>query len=300
MTVNGEQLEIVGGDARAVVNQVGACVRVLEVDDRPYTETYSADVAPPLGCGAVLVPWPNRVAGGRWEWNGEPQQLALTEPERGNAIHGLVRSVAWERVDQTPSSVTLGVGIDVQPGWPVTLHTTVRYALGDDGLQVTHTVTNIGRTAVPFGVGAHPYPRAGTAPTDECTLRLSAASVLPLDTARMVPAGDPVTVEGTDFDFRVPRSLRGIDLDTPFTACTPVEGETTHELIGPDAGVQLWTEPAFGWVQVFTANGFPARGRAVAIEPMTCPPNALQTGVDLITLDAGDTWSASWGIRPLT
>jgi galactose mutarotase-like enzyme len=40
------------------------------------------------------------------------------------------------------------------------------------------------------------------------------------------------------------------------------------------------------------------RRRGVAIEPMTCPPNALRTGTDVIVLQPGHEWTARWGIEP--
>jgi aldose 1-epimerase len=70
-------------------------------------------------------------------------------------------------------------------------------------------------------------------------------------------------------------------------------------LTGPDGGVEVWADPVFRWVQVFTSSGFPGRDRVVAVEPTTCPPNALQTGTDLVTLAPGATWEAAWGLRRL-
>jgi aldose 1-epimerase len=304
MTTNGEQFEITCGPARAVVNGVGAGLRVCEVAGVPLVETYPADTAPPMGCGAVLLPWPNRVASGHWDWNGQPQQLAITEPERDNAIHGLVRHLTWQPVEQDGASVTLGTDVEVQAGWPVPLRSTVRYEVGHDGLRTTHTVTNVGEAAVPFGLGVHPYVRAGRAATDDCVLRLSASVVQPVDPRRQNPSGAPWPVDGTDLDFRDGRSLAGVELDLPFGGGAPAPddalGLVRHSLTGPDGGVEVWADPAFGWVQVFTSTGFPGRDRVVAIEPTTCPPNALQTGTDLITLAPGATWSGHWGLRPLT
>jgi aldose 1-epimerase len=48
---------------------------------------------------------------------------------------------------------------------------------------------------------------------------------------------------------------------------------------------------------VFPPADVVARGRAVAIEPMTCPADALNTGTDLIELKPAASWSGSWGIR---
>ncbi|MGH9214447.1 MAG: aldose 1-epimerase family protein [Acidimicrobiales bacterium] len=304
MTANGEQFEIRLGAAQATVNEVGASLRAFEVHGLPYVETYPADTRPPMGCGAVLVPWPNRVGSGRWEWDGQLQQLALTDPERLNAIHGLAQHLSWQPVDRTESSVTLGVRIDVQPGWPVGLETTVRYEVVADGLVATHTVTNVGDSAVPFGLGVHPYLRAGNAATDECTLRLAATTVQAVEADRQVPTGDPKRVDGSEHDFRAGRKLVDVDLDLPFGGCAPAPDDpdhlVRHKLTAPDGGaVELWADPVFRWVHVFTPDRYPGRGRAVAVEPMTCPPNALQTGIDLIVLGPAETWSARWGMHAL-
>ncbi|CCH27894.1 aldose 1-epimerase family protein [Actinosynnema sp. NPDC047251] len=288
-------VEIAHGAARAVIAPNGAGLKSFEVGGVPYVETY--DDEPPMGCGAVLVPWPNRTAGGRWTHAGEPQQLEITEPARGNAIHGLVRRVAWAVAERSEASVTLEVPVS-GPGWPVELRTAITYAVDGDGLTVTHVVHNVGTARTPFGVGTHPYPRAGTSETDETSLSLAATTVLPLDTATMIPSGPAVPVEG-DTDFQVARLLEGVHLDMPFGGCEPVDGLVRHVLRGPGGGVELWADPDFKWVQVYTPATFPGRGRAVAVEPMTCPPDALNSGVDLLWLEPGGTWSGRWGLRPL-
>jgi aldose 1-epimerase len=298
MLPTGEQFEIVSGGVRAVVTEVGAGLRALMVDGRPYVETFDASRRPPRGAGTVLVPWPNRTAGGRWTWRGEPQQLALSEPAAGNAIHGLLRHTLYRPGERTADSVTLHAVLAPQSGWPVPLDTSVRYAVGAEGLTVTHTVRNVGADPVPFGVGAHPYLRAGDDATDDTVLTLAAGTTLPLDGG--LPAGPERPADG-DLDFRAGRPLRGRALDHAFGGCAPASGDTVvrHRLSGPGDGVELWAEPAFGWVQVFTPDDHPGRGRAVAIEPMTCPPDALNSGTGLIPLAPGESWTGSWGIRPL-
>jgi len=296
----GTELEITDGAARAVITTIGAGLRVFEVGGAPYAETFAPGDEPPLGAGCVLVPWPNRVAGGRWRLDGQPQELKLTEPERGNAIHGLARHDTWTVTHRRPSAVSLELVIEPQAGWPVRLRTTIDYALRAGGLTVTHGVHNLGTRPVPFGVGAHPYPRAGVAATDDCALTLSASTVLPLDQERMVPSGDASPVAGTEYDFSTARSLRGVSLDTPFGGCVPgADGLVRHALTARGGGVEIWADPDFRWVQVFTPDAFPGRGRAIAIEPMTCPPDALNSGTDLITLTPGESWQGRWGIQPV-
>ncbi|MEU5694911.1 aldose 1-epimerase family protein [Actinosynnema sp. NPDC020468] len=288
-------LEIAHGAARAVIAPDGAALVSFEVGGVPYLETYDGD--PPMGSGAVLVPWPNRTAGARWVLDGEEQRLAVTEPARGNAIHGLVRRALWNVVEHTGSLVSLDVQV-AGFGWPVELRTTITYALDEHGLTVSHGVQNVGAARTPFGVGAHPYPRAGASATDETTLTLAATTVLPLDPERMIPSGPAVPVSG-DLDFTAARLLAGVRLDTAFGGCLPVDGLVRHVLKGPGGGVEVWADPDFRWVQVYTPDGYPGRGRAVAIEPMTCPPDALNSGVDLLWLGPGDSWAGRWGLRPL-
>ncbi|WP_433871186.1 aldose 1-epimerase family protein [Saccharopolyspora sp. CA-218241] len=297
---SGQQFEITAGAARAVITEVGAALREFEVDGVPFAEPYAADRRPPASAGAVLAPWPNRVAGGRWVLDGEPQQLALTEPTRGNALHGLLCHVPWQVEERTAASVRLRAPVASQPGWPVPLVVAVEYAVSDEDLRVTHEVRNAGDRTTPFGVGAHPFPRAGTAATDDCTLRLAASSVLPLDADTLLPARPPRSLAGDELDFRTGRPLAGVWLDTAFGGAAPAPGDdrVRHAITAPDGtAVELWADPVFGWVQVYTADDFPGRGRAVAVEPMTCPPDALNSGIDLLHVEPGETWSGSWGLR---
>ncbi|TDV41791.1 aldose 1-epimerase family protein [Actinophytocola oryzae] len=298
--MTGEQLEISHGPASAVVTIVGAGLRAFEVGGVPYVETY--DDEPPMGAGGVLVPWPNRVAGATWSQNGETHTLEATEAVRGNAIHGLVRRAQWSVVSHVDSAVTLEVTVDEAPGWPFPFRTAISYTLTDDGLTIEHTVANRGERPMPFGVGTHPYPRPGNVDVDDCSLTLAARTVLPVDLDTMIPNGSPIEVTGTDYDFGDGRPLRDVELDTAFGGCAPgQDGYVRHSVrSGDGSGVEVWAEPAFGWVQVFTPGEFPGKGaRAVAIEPMTCPPDALNSGVDLLWLAPGETWTGRWGISPL-
>jgi aldose 1-epimerase len=301
----GAQYEITDADARAVVTQVGAGLRLFEVRGHAYTETFAADEAPPLGCGQILLPWPNRTGGARWHFRGEEQRLEVTEPERGNAIHGLVRCLPWTVRSRGGGSIELGAEIERQPGWPVPLAAAIRYAVSAGGLAVTHTVRNVGDAAVPFGVGAHSYVRAGPVTNSDCDVRLAARQHLALDPQTMLPVGEPQPAEGRYDLHTEPRPFGQLvgegALDDCFTDCSAGrDGRYHHSLTHSRGGVGIWTDPDFRWVQVFTPERFGGHPRdAIAIEPMTCPPDALNSGVDLIWLDPGEEWSASWGIQPV-
>ncbi len=300
------------GGAVARVGQVGAVLREFSVDDAHYTETWPDAETPPLSCGAVLMPWPNRVADGRWSWNGTQQQLALTEPAHGNAIHGLLHDTPYRATSVGEDSVTLAASIYPRHGWPFTLDTTVTYALTDHGLRVTHEVTNVGSRRAVFGCGAHPYLRIGDVPTEELTLTLRAGSVLVTDD-RLIPV-DKRPLAGGLAAFPTGARLGDLDLDTGFAdlwAVSAGDGDRAthfaHVLAAPDGRtLTLWADTDFAYTIVFTPQGFPndtsreraGVHRAIAIEPMTCPTNALNTGEGLISLEPGETWCASWGLTP--
>ena len=122
------------------------------------------------------------------------------------------------------------------------LATQVRYAVAADGLTVTHTVTNVGAAAVPFGVGAHPYIRVGDTPTDDCTLQLAATTALPLDGG--LPTGPAQPVAG-DADFRDGRPLKGVTLDDAFGGCRPPTATSwcATGCSGPTAGSRCGPTP---------------------------------------------------------
>ncbi len=289
----------------ARIGQVAAVLREFSVDGVHYTETWPDDQTPPMGCGIVLAPWPNRVAGSRWRHRGAEQQLDVTEPARGNAIHGLLRNTAYQRIsggdDASGSdSVTLAAAVYPQHGWPFSLDTAVSYTLTGDGLRVRHTVSNVGAQPAPFGCGAHPYLRIGGVPTEDLTLTIRAGRRIVTDD-RMIPTA---TRELDGALVGLPTGVRvgDLDVDTGLAGLQTVSGRYEHTLTGPQGrGLTLWADAAFAWVQLFTPREFPAPEgprQAVAIEPMTCPADALNSGEGLIVLQPGETWSASWGLSP--
>ncbi|WP_435157905.1 aldose 1-epimerase family protein [Amycolatopsis sacchari] len=294
----GQQFEIVRGNARAVVTEIGAGLRAFEINGVPYVETFSEDAKPPKGAGQVLLPWPNRTKAAEWTYQGEKQQLEVTEAARGNAIHGLTRHREWTLVEHAESSITFEIEVEKQQGWPVPLHARITYALAPRELTVTHEIRNEGESAIGVGVGTHPYFRIGDVPTDDLTLTLSATRVRPYIGDQQLPYGPEQDVEGTEYDFRGGVLVGQVDLDTAFGGLTAgADGRHHHVLSHGEQSVDVWTDADFRWVQVFTPQDLVGRGRAIAIEPMTCPADALNSGTDLIELEPGTSWTGSWGVR---
>ena len=286
------------GEARATVTELAASLREFSIGDVELVESYAETEMPPFADGIVLVPWPNRIDHGQWILHGEVQQLDITEGDRNNAIHGLLRNTGYSLIERTPESVTLGATVFPQHGYPFHVHTTVRYELVETGLRVTHTATNLSDAAAPYALGTHPFFTIGDTPIAELTLTMTAATRFESN-ARLIPTGE-VAVAGTEFDLSGGRQVGELDLDTAFGGVEVVDGVAAR-LTAPDGReLRLTVDENFDFVQLFTPRNFPAIsgvGQAVAIEPMTAAPNAFNTGRGLLWLEPGVEFLASWGIE---
>ena len=293
------------GPAEACIAALAGALRSYSVGGTAFVETYPDSELPPSACGILLAPWPNRVAGGKWLLEGRTQQLDITEPSRGNASHGLLRNTGYVRVDDagggnaTPhgSTVTLRAEIFPQHGYPFHLMHEVTYSLDDDGgLRVRQGLINLGERRAPFALGAHPFLRIGSVPVEDLTLTVSGDTRLTVDD-RLIPVGrEPAA--GTA-DLRGGRRVGELDLDAAYTGLESENGEFRHRLRAPDGtGVMLWGGPEFDYVHVFVTDKFPGRTLAVALEPMTAPANALNSGEGLRWLEPASRFAAEWGIRP--
>lgn len=298
--LTGAQFRISAGDYSATVTELGAGLREFRYRDRPVIAEYGPDELPPGASGQLLAPWPNRIDGGRYTIDGTSYQLDLSEPAQGNAIHGLTRWAGWQEAEHTADAVRLRHVLHGHPGYPFCLDLAAEYRLSAaDGLQVSVTASNPGSRPAPYGTGSHPYLTTGAPVVDECELLLPAAQWLrPGD--RGIPRGAPEDVTGTPYDFREPRLVGDTRIDHAFTALTAgQDGRSWAQLSSADVRVGFWAGRGYRWLQAFTGDTLDPshRRRAVAIEPMTCPPNAFATGEDLLVLEPGASVSATWGIR---
>ena len=299
---SGEQVVLVHGDLEAVITEVGATLRSFTAGSVPVIWGFSEEEISSGDRGHVLAPWPNRLEDGSFRFGDRAGQVPLNEPERSNAIHGLVRWLPWsiERVSQ--DRAVLSCVIHPQPAYPFRIRLALEYALGDGGLEVMCEVVNPGTGGAPFGLGFHPYLLGGPNGIDEAQIRLSAQRRLLLD-KRGLPTGEEQLVAGTAFELER-RLLKGLELDDCYTGLAlGVDGRWHASLDLPGRRSEIWADPAFAYVMCYTGDtlGEPGdRRKAIAIEPMTCPPNSLRTGTSLIELREGERWSASWGIATVS
>lgn len=292
----GEQYVLESHGYRAVVTQGCGALRSLGFEGRELVDGFAEDAMPSGGRGQLLVPWPNRIRDGRYAFGGTTQQLALTEPKRANASHGLVRWASWTLRASAPDRVELSYFLPAQTGYPWALDLRTTYALDAEGLTVTQAATNLATTAAPYASGAHPYLLAGPGPCDGWTVELDAATVLEVDAERLLPTGRASAaglltspLGGTVLNHAVTDLARDDDGRATVTLRSAPKGP----------GVALWVDEHHRWLQVYTGDDTPTPRVSVAVEPMTAPPDAFNSGEDLAVLEPGATYAASWGIRAL-
>jgi aldose 1-epimerase len=308
----GRQFVISSGGYRAVVTEVGAglrelghCAREHGVDGtlRPLVLGYGEQEVARSGAGQLLAPWPNRVAGGRYSFDGEDRQLDISEPASGNAIHGLVRWSSWTVSEHAPDRIVLTYRLHPHPGYPHTLDLTAAYSVSEAGLEVEVRARNAGPTTAPYGYASHPYltpgVEAAAGTIDAWTLHLPAERWLTVD-ERMIPTGS-ANVDASPYDFRSPRTVGVTSLDTAFGGLQrELDGIGRVRVSEPGGGaVTLWVDRGLEWIQVFTGDPLPGAWKraGVAVEPMSCPPDAFNSGTDVIRLEPGGEAGHRWGIH---
>jgi len=297
---SGQQYVLTWGDQRAVVTEVGAGLRAYTVGDRDVVDGFAEDEMCSIGRGQVLLPWPNRIEDGQYEFAGRMHQTPISEPSRHNALHGLTRWVNWTAAERAEDRVLMSLLLHPQDGYPFTLRLGVDYRLSASGLTIRTTATNLGQQAAPYGAGHHPYLTVGTL-IDRALLKMPALMRLELN-ERLIPTGRVLPNRGTAYDFLELRPIGSLRMDTAFANLVPdTDGLVRVHLQAPggDPRVTLWMEPVYRFLMVYTPDAIPDRARrrrSIAIEPMTCAPNAFRSGDGLIVLQPGESSTGNWGI----
>jgi aldose 1-epimerase len=272
---------------RAVVSPWGASLRryfLLEEDGRETDLVwgYSGAAGKKGGQGDVLIPFPGRVAGGRYRFDGQQLQLDCNDKEGPNAIHGFVRAVPWTIHEQTPQRVAFGVGIDEREygprGYPFSLEVRLAYSLDGDGLTCAFAVRNVGRKTAPVGVGFHPYFTVGTTAIDEAEATIPASGYLEFND-RLTPTGVVLPVADTEWDYRDYRTIGSRRFNHCYLQLVrDPAGWSTASLRNPRNRftIEVAMDRAFTALVVYTGDAIPGAARqALALEPMTCATDAL-------------------------
>ena len=306
---SGTRIDLRSDGTMVSIASIGASLRSLRTDGRDLVVPFDADAIRPGFRGATLAPWPNRVIDGRYRFGGVERQLALTEPSRGHALHGLATWRDWRVVGSDATSVELALEIEPSDGYPWRLDVRTTYALTARGVTQHVRVESLDDRRAPWGTGPHPYVVAGSSPLEAWTLELPASAVQTVTDDRLVPVAlEDVSVDAERFDFRRARVLGDVRIDHAFTGLARDDAGMAAVVVRDPAGtgVEVRWDAACPWVQIHTAD-LPGADRAIghraglAVEPMTCAPGALDEDLlgyeaGLVTLEPGTVHEASWTI----
>ncbi|BCW62274.1 aldose 1-epimerase [Arthrobacter sp. StoSoilB22] len=291
----GRQFELRRGDALAVITELAAGLRLYSRGGVELTESYGDDHIAPGATGITLAPWANRVEDGIWYLDGKKQQLDITEASRNNASHGLLRNTGYVLVDESEFFVTLEATVFPQHGYPFLVRHKVRYELDQNlDLRVSQTLINDSQSNAPFVLGAHPYLRIGDVAPEDLVLTVRAATRLVAD-ERLIPRST-APADG-EYDLSGGARVGGLLVDVALTDLAFDGGSARHTLTAPDGrSVSLEQDENCQYVHVFVTDTFPGRSKAVALEPMTGPANAFNSGDGLRWLAPGEAFTMRWGI----
>ncbi|WP_394795363.1 aldose epimerase [Armatimonas sp.] len=286
------------GAWEAVVAVHGASLRGVTNGGQPVATGYRGIANKQGGQGDVLIPFPGRVGGGTYLWDGVPYQLPQTDKDGPNAIHGFVRTVDWTAAEQSESRARFTLAFTGAPGYPFPLDLELTYTLSDEGLRCDFGITNTGAVAAPVATGFHPYFTVGSEQVDTDSLTLPFASVLEM--VQFIPTGKIFSVAEAGLDFRRSAPIG----TTVFNHCFLApqrgsDGRARVTLTGNGKSVTVWMDEAFDYVVLYTGENMPAEYRrgSLAIEPMTCGSDAFNHPAwGLRRLEPGARFAGSWGV----
>ncbi|MDC4232832.1 aldose-1-epimerase [Actinomyces sp. B33] len=290
-SASGTQITLASGRYEARIVTVGAALAGLRFDGHDLVVGHGVDEIATSYSGKTLMPWPNRIAGGVYRWEGETHEVPINEASTGAALHGLMCWTDWTVIHADRDSATLGAFIAPRYGYPWALSASATYALDDvRGLTVSLTARNVGSRPAPYGVSSHPYLTVDEAPSDVYELTCPASTVLETDERLSPIASTPVDAAG--MDFRGTRVIGSQHVDHAFGGLP--DGEWTTTLRDPSTGIASNLRADARWVQVYTGENLGRRG--VAVEPMTCPPDAFNSGDDVVVLEPGQEHTLTFRI----
>lgn len=279
------------GNYHAVLTSGGAGLASFTLCGIDLVMPHDPHTLPKGYSGQTLLPWPNRLRDGQYMWDGQLREFPCNDEATHTALHGLVAESDWDILDVQDDSARFGISVTASAAFPWSFESQVHYVLDSTrGLSVTITTRNLSDTPMPYGVSHHPYLRPGGGLVDEWVVQMPAQSVYEAD-EQMIPVRKH-HVESFEQDYRSSRAMAGVSVDHCFTDLP--HGEWSTRITSEKTGVTVELHSDARWLQMYSADAIGRGG--VAVEPMTCPPNALATGEDLIIIPPGQEHTFSFRI----
>jgi galactose mutarotase-like enzyme len=247
--------------------------------------------------GQVLIPWPNRIQDGRYSYMGYEYQLPINEVEKHNSIHGLIRWTKFKLVKVLTDSVDLMATLVAQPGYPFELEIYLTYRLLKDSVSVQTKVVNLSNRIAPLGIGWHPYFRVSDGLIDACKLTIPADSVLVTD-SRAIPTITNKII-GSELDFTRDKIIADVVFDTCYLNFNSSKLKAVLTDPAEKISLVLTADLPYKYLMVYSGDTLKdesKRRRQIALEPMTCPPNALKTQTDILEISPKQSVISSWKV----
>ncbi|WP_330984182.1 MULTISPECIES: aldose-1-epimerase [Enterobacterales] len=279
MHKSGTTIALQAGEYQAQIVTVGAGLASLTHRGRHVVIPHPPEAMPLAHLGKVLIPWPNRIANGSYQHEGVTLTPAINDRAGNAAIHGLLAWQNWQIVEQSTAHVVLSAFLPPNYGYPFMLAAEVTYRLDEQtGLSARLLSKNIGDTTAPYGAGVHPYLTCNLQSVDGCELRLPVCQIFDVATSRYY----------TDktLDFQQTKVIGNTCIDHTFNV-PQHEAQWEVRLTHPQTGMSVWLRSGQPWIQVYSGEKLQRRG--LAVEPMSCPPDAFNSGIDRLWLQPGDT-----------
>ena len=234
--------------------------------------------------GIKLFPFPNRVAGGKYSFDDEDFQLDINEKDVGNNLHAFVYyqefslSAYIEEDDFAMAQFVLDYDGD-EEGYPFPFKLFLEFEFNSKNeLTLRTNVESACGVDMPIGDGWHPYFMLDSK-IDDLELKLPKLKKYENDSSN-IPVPDPVVFDRFDNMNRIgdysadnAYELDEGDNDVCYILRNAISNVEVH--IEHQAG-----ENAYNYVQIFT----PPHRKSIAIEPMSCMPNAFNNGKGLCIL----------------
>lgn len=291
------EIKLQSGDYTAIIRKHGAGLNSLTFRNRNLVEPFLLG-QPARYRGDLLAPWPNRIRDGKYLVEGKTYEVPINETNRQTSLHGLINNLNWDITIKSRNRVELGVELLESISFPTSLIFRAIYALSDKGLTIEIHANNSGTKRAPYGVSIHPYLIAfPSEKVDQWKLAMNSDQVLAVDQKRLLPL-QLCEVSELNYDFRQGAKIGNRFIDHAFKV-----DESKPRLISLFSqngnGVEMTFDSSARWIQIHTAdrNGDSDSRSCLAVEPMSCPPDAFNSKIDLIWLEPNQSTSSSWRIR---
>lgn len=244
--------------------------------------------------GAKLSPFPNRLQKGLYSFKGNQYQLPCNDNGH-NALHGFLWDYPFSlkdvRLEDESAEITLSMYYEgKKAGYPFPFSMDITYTLSPQKLSVLTQIENKGDKAMPIGDGWHPYFLLPGG-TDQWQLKLPTQKRLKTD-QYLIPTGDYEEY----LKFKSLNTIQGEALDHCFGPLTERISETILYHPKEELKIIVWQKSGtdrYEWLNVY----IPPDKNSIAIEPMSCAPDAFNNGLGNIHLPAGESRTFTFGVR---